>query len=77
MTPAGVICGIWDGLRDRVHFFELRLVGLPKLQLDNREIIEARLTPPGELPDMALIGPIAAYLGRSGAARRRPEAGPQ
>jgi 8-oxo-dGTP diphosphatase len=23
LLPAGVICGIWDGRRDRVHFFEL------------------------------------------------------
>jgi 8-oxo-dGTP diphosphatase len=60
-----VICGIWDGRRDRAHFFELRLVELPKLQLDNREIIAARLTSPSELQSMVLTGPIAAYLGRS------------
>jgi 8-oxo-dGTP diphosphatase len=65
LLPAGVICGIWDGRRDRVHFFELRLVELPKLQLDNREIIAARLTSPSELDSMVLTGPVVAYLGRS------------
>jgi 8-oxo-dGTP diphosphatase len=65
LLPAGAACGIWDGRRDRVHFFELRLVELPKLQLDNREIIAARLTSPGELHSMVLTGPVAAYLSRS------------
>jgi hypothetical protein len=32
-----------------VHFFELRLDRLPELQLDNREIIGARLISPSEL----------------------------
>lgn len=65
LLPAGVACGIWDGRRDRVHFFELQLDQLPKLQLDNREIIAARLISPGELGGMALTGPVAAYLGRT------------
>ena len=79
LLPAGVICGIWDGRRDRVHFFELRLVELPKLQLDNREITAARLISPSELQSMVLTGPVAAYLGRLPASRpaatqSRPEA---
>jgi 8-oxo-dGTP diphosphatase len=74
LLPAGVACGLWDGRHDRVHFFELRLVELPKLQLDNREIIAARLTSPGELHGLALTGPLAAYLNRSqkGARKQSP-----
>jgi len=64
LLPAGVACGIWDGRRDRVHFFELRLVELPKLQLDNREIIASRLASPSELHRVVLTGPVTAYLGR-------------
>lgn len=64
LLPAGVVCGRWDGRRDRVHLFELRLVEVPKLQLDNREIIEARLTTPHQLAHMVLTGPTAAYLAR-------------
>jgi len=35
---------------------------LPKLQLDKREVIKARLTSPVELQSMALTGLLAAYL---------------
>ena len=65
LFPAGDARGIWDGRKDHVHFFELRLDRLPELQLDNREIISARLILPGELRGMALTGPVAAYLGRT------------
>jgi 8-oxo-dGTP diphosphatase len=64
LFPAGVACGNWDGRRDRVHFFELQLVELPKLQLDNREIIASRLASPSDLHSMVLTGPVTAYLGR-------------
>ena len=58
-------CGLWDGRKDKVHFFELRLDRLPELQLDNREIIGARLISLSELRGMALTGPVAVYLGRT------------
>ena len=64
LLAAGGACGTWDGRRNRVHFFELRLDQPPKLQLDNREIVAARLISPGELRGMTLTGPVA-YLGRT------------
>jgi len=64
LLRAGEATGIWDGWRYRVHFFELRLERLPQLQLDNREIIGARLASPEELRNMEVTGPIAAYLER-------------
>ena len=70
LLPAGIVCGFWDGRRDRVHFFELRLLELPALRLDNREVIAARLASTCELHSMKLTGPVAAYLGRSPTARR-------
>jgi 8-oxo-dGTP diphosphatase len=73
LLPAGLTCTIWDGRRDRVHFFELRLVELPKLQLDNREVIEARLTSPSELQNMVLTGLVAAYLARRQSLACHPE----
>ena len=53
--------------RLRCHFVVggLRLDQLPELQLDNREIIGARLISPSELRGMALTGPVAVYLGRT------------
>ncbi|HEY2132388.1 MAG TPA: NUDIX hydrolase [Acetobacteraceae bacterium] len=65
LLPAGIACGLWDGRRDRVHFFELRLDQLPNLCLDNREIIAARLISPDELPTMKLTGPVATFLART------------
>ena len=59
--------GNWDGRRDRVHFFELRLDRLPRLRLDNREIVGARLMAPDELRGVRLTAPVAAYLGAGGA----------
>jgi hypothetical protein len=38
---------------------------LPALHLDNREIIEARLTSLADLDSVLLTGPVAAYLGRA------------
>jgi 8-oxo-dGTP diphosphatase len=73
LLPAGATCGTWDGRRTRLHFFELQLPALPKLQLDNREVIAARLTSPIELHDMVLTGPLAAYIGRSANSQLPPE----
>jgi 8-oxo-dGTP diphosphatase len=64
LLPAGITDGFWDGRRDRVHFFELRLAEPPELQLDNREVIAARLTSPTELQSIVFGGPTAVYLGR-------------
>ncbi|MGA8715996.1 MAG: NUDIX domain-containing protein, partial [Roseiarcus sp.] len=65
LLPAGEATGIWDGWRYRVHFFELRLDRPPKLQLDNREIIGARLASLEELRGIAVTGPVAVYLERA------------
>lgn len=65
LLPAGEASGIWDGRRDWVHFFELRLDRPPELRLDNREIITVQLISPTGLRGMALTGPVAAYLGRT------------
>ena len=65
LLPAGDVYGIWDGRRDQVNFFELRLDQLPKLRLDNREIIGARLVSPEHLRGTAVTGPVAIYLGRT------------
>jgi 8-oxo-dGTP pyrophosphatase MutT (NUDIX family) len=64
LRPAGDVFGFWDGRHERVHFFELLLAELPELKLDNREVVEVRLTPPDELPSWMLTGASAAYLGK-------------
>ncbi|PPQ27869.1 NUDIX hydrolase [Rhodopila globiformis] len=62
LTPVGTACGRWDGLRDRVHFFDLRLDQLPPLQPDNREIVAVRLVPAADLRGLPLTAPVIAYL---------------
>ena len=62
LFPVGVASANCDGRRNQAHFFELRLVEPPKLRLDNREVIEARLISPSELQNMALTRSVAAYL---------------
>ena len=69
LRPAGIVSGLWDGRRDRVHLFTLDLDQLPALRLDNREITGYRLAPPDTVLALArarrLTGPVAAYVGRN------------
>ena len=62
LIPVDETCGVWDGRRDRVFLFTLRLDQLPVLSLANREIIGARLVLPDELADLRLTGPVRAYV---------------
>ncbi|HVE10619.1 MAG TPA: NUDIX hydrolase [Paraburkholderia sp.] len=64
LQPVGRASGIWDGRKDQVHFFELRLDRMPELRLDNREIVAAHLASPEELRGMAVTEAVAAYLRR-------------
>jgi 8-oxo-dGTP diphosphatase len=69
---AGIAREIWSGRREQIHIFELRLTELPEVEIDNREIIAVQLFSASELQRMALIGPVAAYLGRSATATWQP-----
>ena len=62
LRPMGEVSGLWDGRRDRVFFFALRLDRLPVLKLDNREIVAACLFPLDELGGLPLTGPVRAYV---------------
>ena len=66
LRPGSVECGLWDGRRERVHVFELWLDRLPRLRLDGREIVAARLVSPGEARELRLTGPVAAYFAAAG-----------
>lgn len=59
---AGAVSGLWEGRRDQVFLFVLRLDRLPMLRLDNREIIGARLVPMDDLPNIPLTGPVQCYV---------------
>jgi 8-oxo-dGTP pyrophosphatase MutT (NUDIX family) len=66
LLPAGSVCGRWEGRKEGVHLFELRLSELPMLQLDNREIVGARLVARAELSRLTVTGPVAAYFNGRG-----------
>ena len=66
LLPGAVVRGIWNNRQEEVHVFELPLDYLPPLRLDNREVVEARLFDPGDLPGLPLSGAAAAYLGGRG-----------
>ena len=74
LQPAGNVHGSWDGRDDEVHLFTLRLDRLPRLRLDNREIVAARLFAAGPLQALArrgaLTGPVALYVGRKSGTER-------
>jgi 8-oxo-dGTP diphosphatase len=53
---------VWDGRRDRVFLFMVRLNTLPTLRLDNREIIDARLVPIDDLYTVSLTEPVQEYV---------------
>ncbi len=65
----GEVTGVWDGRRDHVHMFALRLDVAPALRLDNREIIGARLASLEEARALPLTEPVREYVeGRVGLA---------
>ncbi len=66
LHPVGVASGLWDGRKDRVHFFELRLEQLPELRCDNREIVEARFIPLQDAGRAMLTDSTRAYLAMAG-----------
>ncbi len=53
---------LWDGRRDTVTFFELRVAAEPTLRLDQREIIGAGFVAEGDLPRSMVSGQVAHYL---------------
>ena len=67
LTPVGTESGLWDGRRDQVHLFELRLDRLPVMQLDNREIVAAEFFEPAACRALAVTEPVSAYLDRKAA----------
>ena len=62
LREATVVRGVWDGRREQVHVFELRLEALPKLRLDNREIVAARLVSREAAVELGLTGPVGVYV---------------
>ena len=52
----------WENRHDKVHLFEAKLVELPSIQIDNREIVEARLVTLAEARSLNVALPLRNYL---------------
>ena len=62
LDQAGFCSGIWEGRHDTCHFFELRLDEMPRLKLDNVEILGARLFSKDELAELNVTAAVRCYL---------------
>jgi 8-oxo-dGTP pyrophosphatase MutT (NUDIX family) len=58
----------WEGKSDHVELFELRPEARPELEIDHREVVEARFLPPDQALALDLIPPARHAIER-GAAR--------
>jgi 8-oxo-dGTP diphosphatase len=62
LTQVYQVTGLFDGRRDTVYFFELRLAARPIIKPDNREIVHAQFIDEAEIAGFAITGPVARYL---------------
>jgi 8-oxo-dGTP pyrophosphatase MutT (NUDIX family) len=62
ISPLKVICGEWRGRKETVHFFESRLIALPKIRIDNREIVDWKFVPMRELSCWKMTDAVQAYF---------------
>ncbi len=54
----------WENRHDTVHLFETQLSAPPSLQIDNREIVEARFVTPAEARTLQVAPQLSGYLRR-------------
>lgn len=48
----------WEGKREHVEIFELEVASKPTIQVDNREVIEAKFFPPKKALELDLFEPL-------------------
>jgi 8-oxo-dGTP diphosphatase len=63
---------VWNNRHDKAHIFEMRLPSRPRLELDNRELIEARFVTPEEARSLALAPHLRDYFRMKATARGVP-----
>lgn len=54
----------WEGKRDRVEIFQLRVARRPVFRIDNREVVEARFLSPARALELDLFPPVRAAIER-------------
>lgn len=76
LVPFGRVDVEHGSLRDRCHFFELRLEERPSVAIDHREIVAADWVDPRALVPAAIHAPTRAYLEFCGSLPRTKQASP-
>lgn len=61
----------WEGKRDHVHLFALRLQAPPSIAVDGREVLEARFFPPEAALELDLIPPARHAIQHEMESRRK------
>jgi 8-oxo-dGTP diphosphatase len=62
LAPTLEVDLVWEGKRDHVELFELRLEARPPLAIDGREVVEVRFLPVAEALALELIPPARRAL---------------
>jgi 8-oxo-dGTP diphosphatase len=57
-----VVEHFWENRHDKVHIFEVQLSEMPKVEIDNRELIEARFVTPVEAQSFNLPPHLQDYF---------------
>jgi 8-oxo-dGTP diphosphatase len=63
-----VVEHVWENRHDKVHIFEVQLPEAPKVEVDNRELVEARFVTPAEAQAFDLAPHLQDYFRMKAAA---------
>ena len=52
----------WEGKREHIEIFELDVAERPRIEVDNREVIEAKFYPAKKALELTLFGPLRTVI---------------
>jgi 8-oxo-dGTP diphosphatase len=62
LHPAPIVEHFWNNRHDKVHFFEVQLAAEPELEVDNREVTEAKFVTLHEAKSLSTSPHLADYF---------------
>jgi 8-oxo-dGTP diphosphatase len=66
LHPALVVEHFWNNRHDKVHIYEVQLSVEPKLNIDNREVVEARFVTPSQVKSFNVAPHLHDYFRMKG-----------
>jgi 8-oxo-dGTP pyrophosphatase MutT (NUDIX family) len=64
LVPVADVEHVWEGKRERVEIFELSPPGRPSVEIDDREVVDARFVAPEQALQLALFPPVREVIER-------------